>query len=322
MFTVSQSKIKTWRRCHHSYYYKYILMLRRKRKSRPLMRGSVIHDMLEAATNKLDQWKVYKAWVKKNGKLFKEEVEEYGDVAQEVKLLMEAYFDHYKKDKVKPVKNDGRWCEYPFEVPLCKGINLKGRIDGVGKSPDKRDWLIEHKSHKTIPVSEFKYTDVQAGLYTWVAPQLGFPEPDGVMWNYIRAKTPAIPELLKKGDALSKRANIDTMWPVYLAEVKKHGFKPKDYADMKKILEGKESSFFSRIYLPVNKTFISNLMEETIFTAKEIKRRGGKDTTRTVDKHCEWCDYQPLCQAQLLGLDTKFMMKAEYVKEKGNKKHG
>ena len=311
MFSVSQSKIKSWRTCHRKYYYAHVLELMLKKKPRPLMRGSIIHDMIEDKVEKRDPWKRYTKWLKGKKKMFREE-EEYENLPEEITLLMEGYFRHYKKDPYRPVKNDGRFCEYPFEVPLTRDINLKGRIDGYARK-DGLNWLIERKSHKTIPVSEFKFTDIQSGLYTWVAPQIGFKEPDGVLWDYVRAKKPTTPKLLASGNGLSQSAKIDTMWPVYEQAIKDNGFDVKDYKDMKTTLIGAEAKFFSRVTLPISPVFQQNLLEDTITTAKEIRRRAGKDKTRTVDKHCEWCSFNKVCVAGLMGLDTKFILENLYT---------
>ena len=313
MFSVSHSKLKTWRTCHRKAYYKYILKLMRKRKARPLLRGSIIHDMIEDKVEKRDPWLSFEAWKKKHGKMFKEQIEEYGDVEREVQLLMEGYFRHYKRDPITPIRKDGRRCEYPFEVDLCKGITIKGRMDGAGRTKDKRNLLIERKSHKQIPHNEMKFTDIQSGVYGKIMPMIGFPKPDGVLWDYVRAKCPSTPKLLKSGEL--SRASIDTMWPVYEQAIKDNGLKVKDYADMEEALEGKEDDFYSRVLLPINQTYLDNLWEETIITAKEMKRRLGKDNTRCVDKHCSWCEFQPVCQAEMLGLDASFILKAEYTKD-------
>lgn len=314
MFTVSQSKIKTWRRCRRQYYYKYVEKIARKLKNANLLRGSIIHDMLEAHIDGKKPWKIYDQWLKKQKKLFKEEVEEYGDLPLMVKLLMENYFRFYKKDPLKYLKFQGKRSEFEFNIDLCPGINIQGKLDTVAQNKsDDRLWLTEHKTHKQIPISEFKFTDIQSGIYTTIMPRIDMPEPDGVAWNYIRAKCPAVPDLLKSEEGLSKRANIDTMWPVYEAEIKAHGFKMKDYKDMKENLQGKENDFFSRIYLPISKHFQKELLRDTISTAKEMKAKGGKRKERCIDKHCEWCDFKDLCRAELLGLDAKHIRKHNFV---------
>src|SRR5690606_31309652 len=45
---VSNSSIKTWRKCKREYYYKFILKLEKKRAPAPLYKGKIIHELLEA----------------------------------------------------------------------------------------------------------------------------------------------------------------------------------------------------------------------------------------------------------------------------------
>lgn len=310
-FSVSQSKVKTWRACKRKYFYKYIRNLMRKRKAKPLLRGTVVHLMIEAKIEGRDPWEVYHEQMKVYGKLFVEEIEEYGDLPEELRLMMEGYFAYYKKDPLRYIKHDGRKTEWPFEVDLCKGIVFKGRVDTAARTRDKRVWLVEHKSHKQIPVSEFKFTDIQSVSYSWVLPQIGLPEVDGVCWDYIRAKPPAVPDQLKDG-SITRKKSIDTTWAVYAATLKAHGKKLSDYKDMKELLEGKEQDFYRRVFLPLSDTVKATMVDELQVTAKEMRRRGGKYTTRTIDKHCDWCEYSDICRAELVGLDADFIEKTNY----------
>jgi hypothetical protein len=322
-FTVSNSKLKTWRRCRKQFHYKYGLKLKPKTKSTPLVRGSILHDMIEAHIEGKDPWIPFKKAKTDLAKLkiMKEELAYYNELLDEVRRLMVGYLAFYEKDPIRYTSLKGKKAEHYFKVKLTESIWLEGYIDSFGQTKDRLNWLVEHKSHKQIPQGDLKYSDIQGALYVWVCQKIGLPEPDGVIWNYIKAKGPAIPELLKNGE-LSKRANADTIWPVYLESIKKHGLNPKDYKDMKLALENKEQDFFTRKLLPVNKTIVNTLVEDAKKTAREIKRKGNKDQTRNIDKHCEWCDYYNLCQAELRGLDTDFIIKTNFdVRDKNEKEN-
>lgn len=310
MIVISQSRIKCWRECKRRYWYRHVRKLQRKRRPRPLLRGTIIHQMIEAHIQKLDPWKVYRSWMKKYGKVFQEEIELYGDLAAEIKLLMEGYFAFYRRDPMRYLRRKGRKAEFPFELEIASGIVLKGKIDAIGQTRDRRKWLIDTKSHKTLPTSEFKFTDIQSMTYTWVMPRVGLPEPDGVCWDYVRAKTPSTPLLLKDGSM--SRKNIDTTWTVYRHALMDAGLKPTDYKDMREHLQGKEEDFYRRVYLPISKTVQDTVVDEMITTAKEIGRRAGKDTTRTIAKHCEWCEFSDLCRAELTGIDHRHILKVNF----------
>lgn len=318
-FRVSQSKIKMWRRCQYAYNYRYKRNLEKKKLPRPLLRGRVVHEMIEAHIKGDDPWVPWHAMVKKYKKLFQEEQEIYGDLPNELKLLMDGYFKWYSKDPIRYIKliKGGPKVEHKFEVMLDDDIILAGRIDGVGRTKDKRTWLVEHKSHKQIPESGYAYTDIQAALYLWAIQRLTKIEIDGVLWNYIRVKTPAIPQLLQKG-GLSRRNNIDTTWPIYRKAILDEGLKLSDYKDMKAQLIGRESRFYIRSLLPVNKAIISNVVREARITARQIRDTPDDELVRNIDKHCSWCEFRGLCQAQYQGLDDTFILKTEYRKKKAS----
>lgn len=313
--TVSQSKIKTWRRCHRAYHYKYIEGLEPRRKARPLVFGSIVHEMIEADAYGKPWMGVAKKYRKEVGKLFSAEREDYLQIIQDAELLMEEYFEYYSDSNMKFVAIKGKMAEHEFEVQLAKGVNLKGKIDAVMSSKDKRIWLTEHKSHREIPNEQVRFRDLQTIVYRRVLPDLGIKRVDGVLWDYIRSKAPPVPELLKSG-ALSKR-KIDTFISVYEAEIARHKLKRKDYLDILKDLEGNERLFFKRIFMPFNEQLYNEVLEDTVQTAREIEERAGIDKTRNISRDCSWCQFNLLCQTEMTGGDAEFVRKKEFkVEEK------
>src|SRR5690606_5418207 len=122
------SKIKTWRNCRKAYDYKYIQKLTKKYKPMPFLRGDIIHQMLEAYYLDKDPWKPYKKVIKKNEKVLRIHVEEYGDLPGHLKTLMNGYFEYYDGEKLKPIE-----VEKEFRVELTKGIYITGKMDLVAK---------------------------------------------------------------------------------------------------------------------------------------------------------------------------------------------
>jgi CRISPR/Cas system-associated exonuclease Cas4 (RecB family) len=310
---IHQSEAKCWNRCKQQYHYRYDQKIQRKKRPRPLIRGTVIHEMIEEHIEGRDPWKPWRAMKKKYSKLFKEEQEEYGDLPKQLELLMSSYFEWYKQDPLKPIKINGRRSEHAFSVPLMDGIKLEGIIDTIGKSKDGVRWLVDHKTHKQIPEGDIVYSDIQTAVYLWACWKSKI-KIDGIAWNYIKAKTPVIPEVLKSGKGLSKRQNMDTTWRIYKQAILDNGFKVKDYKDMKEILEGNEVKFFRRIYIPADEVLVDNILENFRRIAVEIRDRGPKSITRNIEKHCSWCEYKSLCQAELKGKDVKRVRRMEYEK--------
>lgn len=323
-FKVSQSKIGTFLACRKKFEYRHVQHLKRRLPPNPLVRGRIVHAMIEEQCNGKDPWKAWTAAQKEYGKLFRQEREEYGDIPREIEMLMAGYFDWYKRDPLQYYEVDGRYAEHYFQVPLVDGIILEGTMDSLAHTRDKRFWLVEHKSHKQIPKGDIKYQDIQSVIYTHVMPLVGLPKPDGVLWNYIRMKTPTVPHLLKaKKDqkAEMSKAKIDTTWTVYEAALLDAKLDPKKYADMKKQLEGKEGDFYIRQPLPVNKIIQANVLEEVKAAALEMREQleSDKPGVRTIDNQCGWCEFYELCSAELRGLDSSIIRKQRYIEDKGDR---
>lgn len=315
--TVSHSKIKSWRRCRKQYSYKYIENLEPRRKGRPLVFGSICHEMIEAHANGSDSQLVIKKYTDAAKQLFTAEVDEYMAIVNDANLLMAHYFIYYNKDGLKFLSIKDKSAEHKFEIPLVKGITLNGKIDAVCQTKDKRKWLTEHKTHKEIPSEDIRFRDLQTVIYANALPSLGIKNVDGVMWDYIRSKAPRVPDVLKSGK-LSKAA-IDTLQPVYFQAILDNKLDPKEYQDKLDELRGAEKYFFKRIFMPINAELSKQLLSETVETAKEIQEKGGKDMTRNISRDCSWCSYESLCRAELTGLDADFIRKREFTVRKDEK---
>lgn len=316
-FVVSQSKIKKWRHCRKAWSYRYIDEIEPKKKKKPLLYGSIVHEMIEAKLNGKDAFAPLEKAAKEYGKMMKEELEHYGDIIGEIRSVMTNYFEYWKKDPLKYIKSkkSGNYSEHKFQVQLHDNIYMQGTLDAVAKDKVGRVWLMDHKTTKKIPEDGWRYYDIQSAIYVKFAKALGFPEIDGVVWNYIRKKPPTVPDLLKSGE-LSKRSNIDTTWPVYLQAIKDNKLDPDDYKDMQEQLKGKEANFFFRTYMPINKDVVENIVNEAIMTAHEMDELQDEPTshTRNLGYHCTYCPYFTLCQAELRNLDAKTVRKMDYKK--------
>lgn len=315
---VSNSSIKTWRKCKKEYYYKYILKLERKAAPAPLFKGSLIHEILEERING-------RSWKRRMNKaldefelLFEEEKTMYGDLPTELPIIMNGYDDYYKNDGLTYFELDGKKAEFDIYVPL-DGKPLEeslliytGKIDAIAIDQSKRTWLMDHKSFSALPDENFRFTNQQMLLYAWAMEKMGLPIPAGVIWDYIRTKVPSKPELLKKGGMTKKK--LDTTYKVYYDALIEAGLDPEEYADYLQGLEGRESNFYRRIYLPINKSMIKPVVDDLIETAKEIQYMTGLLHARSLDRHCTYCSFKMVCQSDLQGLDSEFILKSYFKK--------
>lgn len=321
---VSWSKIKTWRRCQAAYAYKYVEGLVPKRRAVQLLRGSIIGECLDVRAEmhpgKDLHWnEVLDRYYKEYRRVIAEDPEQYGSLINDCANIMMRYTRQYEDEKLTywaPPK--GKPYEHRVEVELMPDVTFIGYIDKIPEDERGRFWIMDHKSHKKLPDENDRFVDLQLVFYSWAAPLSGLPKPAGVIWDYVRTKLPAVPEVLKSGE-LSKRKDIDTDEATYRTAIRQNGLREKDYADILAIIREKGTNrFFNRVQLPSpNKDLVRNVVNDARVTASEIMHLGGKARTRHMNMTCKQCQYFALCQAEVRGLDAGFIRETEYtVKER------
>lgn len=297
-----------------AYYYKYGLKLRPKKKGIALRRGSIIHECIEAYDSGRSWRKPYKAFAKQfYEETFKEEIVEMGDIPRMVEELMENYQALYENDGLIYLGN-----ELHFELPLMPGVVIEGYLDALVEDEKGAIWPKETKTYKRNPDYDFLLLNTQSALYTWAVTEMGY-SPKGTLWDIIRAKEPGRPQFLKDGK-ISKRGIDSTPYTVKKA-LREMGQNPEDYEDL--LAKVSYEDYFRRYPVRVNPTVVKGIMDDFKSTAREIMKFGGKLRDRNLGKGCAWCDYKPLCQADLMGLDTEFIQKKQFeVVEKEGRPDG
>lgn len=324
METVSYSEIKLFRKCPKAWNYRYIERLERRRPSRPPFVGSILHDMLDAyvKVGRKGAWKVFKKFKREYAKLFREEQEEFGDVPQLVKAIYKGYWRRWKDSGLVFVDS-----EVEYRVELAKGIELLGYIDKIVLDHQRR-LLLDHKFHKNLPGPEDRFSDIQTVLYFWGwnTTHRRSERVDGIMWDYGRMKAPTVPEVLKSG-ALSKAKKIDTDVYTFRKAIEDNGLSEKPYREFLKSLEGKERTFFERVPLPSPpKHMVLEVVEDARQTSLAIRRakKTGVTPRSMSGFNCRGCEFRTVCEADVRGLDGKFVRKKEYQirKKTREKKYG
>lgn len=326
-FEVSQSRIKSWRRCHAQYDYRYNQKLERKKPKLQLVRGTMIGKCIDLIVEKRTtpkskaDWKTVLAdYEKEYGKYFDEEREYYGDIIGEVRRIVERYEVIYKDDGLVyqpgPVKGSKPY-ELEIRHGLLPGIVFTAHFDKYPMDKHKRYWNMDHKTHRSFPDEKARFSDLQLAFYFWLSPLVGLPKPTGIVWDYIRTKPPAIPEELKNG-GLSQRKNIDTDYDTYMAEIKKKKLSPADYQEILTQLKPEgHFNFYRRIWLPgPSKTMVENIVRDTKITAQEMKSLSKISKARNMTYQCSGCSYFELCQAEVRGVDSDFIRKTQYTEVK------
>lgn len=319
LIELSNSKAKRWASCQRAYKYKYEDKLKPKKHAVALRKGSWVHKVLED----YDSGKDWVATIKElrdteYNKLFEEEKAELGNLPVDVYRMMRGYFQTYKEiDQFHEVIS----VEQDFMIRLeGTKIVLTGKIDKITR--DKRTgkiWVWEHKTMKSAPPTEnFRMTDTQTGMYTWVAemmaPYLNYKKADvgGIIFDYIKTKPPTIPDKLKDGS--TSRRKIDCDWYTYEAVVKAHGNDPADYEDMKVKLS--DNTFFIRHHMAKSKVMVRSILQNMVNTGHQIQALSPLHVVANLGWSCDRprCDYRELCMADLMGHDTASMIKILFEK--------
>jgi RecB family exonuclease len=319
MPAVSYSEVKKFRHCMKAHHYRYTERLARKKKGAPLLRGSILHEMLDSyVQHKIlagytgpDPWAVLEKYEEEYGSLLIEEQEHYGNLIEDCSTIFENYLRYYRKD---PLKYEAS--EEFVATDLAQDLRYIGYIDKVAVDKEGRRWLVDHKFVRTIPSMEDQFHEIQLLIYVWAYRRWNPSKPiDGIMYDYCRTKTPTVPEVLKSGKGLTKRANIDTDYYTYNKAIADNGFDQSEYVDILETLKDKSSTFFQRVKQPApSNQIIESIVEDFRTTALMIQKLKGIAPRSMSNFNCKNCEYRPLCEAEVRGHDTKFILKTEFRK--------
>lgn len=319
-FEVGFSMVKSYRRCPKQYEFKYLRNLQRRKPAPPLIRGTILHEMLNAralrSMRKPSQVpaSILANYQEKYGQLFREEREIYGETfIDDIRRVFENYERLYATDNWKYESTEE---EVITELVGDRGgdisILYKGHLDKRIITKGRR-WIVDHKTHKTIPGEDQRFNDYQILLYLWAHNREAkkADRADGLIWDYLRTKPPTIPQPLVKG-GLSVAQNQDTDYETYVRQLKALRIDPRPYAEFLKSLKERSSTkFFLRVPLPEPSEEMTNsVVDDMVVTA--VQMRDAKSFPRHMSRDCSWCEYYRLCHSELRGLDSEFIEKTEF----------
>lgn len=321
----THSMLKTFRRCPKQAEYKYVHRLKPRLLGKPLRRGTWVHMLLEEFHKGGDWVKVHKKLSAQFDNLFDEEKDFYGDMPAEIFAIMQAYIWHYKFDPWKVLDT-----EFVLETELPDGSLYRCRIDMLIEN-EFGLWLVDHKSHKTLPDHSFRLLDAQSALYIWCALRNRIPV-EGFIWNYLRWKPPGKPKLAYAGTSrqrLSLRES-ETDYPTYVKELKRlkeeAGLRiTKEYIAKADSLrrqryrhgEPQTSPFFRRDTLEKQPAMLKRVALENYHTHKRMHSYDFENrdaVERIVDRGCGFaCSYTDICTVELMGGNTRPLIKQNYT---------
>jgi hypothetical protein len=321
----THSMLKTFRRCPKQAEFKYAMRLKPRVLAKPLRRGTWIHLLLEEFHQGRDWEKLHKQLSRKFDELFDEEKDFYGDLPQEIFAIMQAYIWHYKFDPWKVLET-----EFVLETELPDGSIFRCRVDMLIEN-EFGLWLVDHKSHKSLPDHNFRLLDGQSALYIWCALRNKIPV-EGFIWNYLRWKPPGKPKLAYAGTSRQRLSlrEIETDYPTYVKELqrlkreeglritsaylaKAEALKRQRY----KHGEPQTSPFFRRDTLEKLPGMLRRVALENYHTHKRMHSYDFSNTDsveRVVDRSCGFsCSYTDICTSQLMGGNINTLIKQNYT---------
>ena len=305
VFSISNSKIKTFLRCPKKYEYRYVQGLFPKRKELPLERGTWIHSLLEAHYNGENWEAVHAELTSKFLRLFDEEREHLGDLPGETKRIMKSYLRHWDDSKWKIIA-----VEVEFAARLKKSrLIIKGKIDLVIQD-ELGVWCVEHKTNQKVPRDPPDIPDPQTTLYAYALRSMGL-EGAGTIHNHMRTTPPKQPRVLKRG-GLSKRC--DTDYHTYLKAIRREGLDPADYKDILRKLKNQDKKFFIRFRVPWKKTAVKSMTDDYVIISSQM--RSLKRFPRHISKMCKSdCPFFVLCMTELHGGNSSVIKRKDFRRE-------
>ena len=318
----THSMLKTFRRCPKQAQFKYAMRLKPRLLGSPLKRGKWVHELLEIHHNGQDWRPHHQALSTQFAEMFDEERDFYGDLPTEIAKVMEAYEWHYQYDPWKVIET-----EFQIETEFPDGSIYRGKVDALIENQFGL-WLVDHKSHKSLPDYNFRLLDAQSALYLWAALRNKIPV-KGFIWNYLRWTAPAVPKVVKAGNRLYAKLG-DTDYPTYVKALKRFKREHENFrilpeykqkAEYLKRLqyrpgEPQESPLFRRDVLEKSNDMLRRVALENFHTSKRIHTYDFTNEAaveRVVERSCNFsCSYTDICAAELMGHNIKPLIRQNY----------
>ena len=218
-FHISSTTYVSARSSLRAYWYKHILHLVPKPSdvSTALRTGIWIHACLDSFHKKGDYAAVLDAlcaWAIEHG-ISDEKIEEHKAKTHAIMLGYQNYY--WGQDKWKVIAT-----EEHLEAEIG-GVVVTCTLDMRIMHPQYGHMIVEHKSTGEIPSPSWRTVDPQTAIQLWVASQHKFEEGpiNGVLFNYLLTKEPAVPQVKKDGEFYANAWDRTTTTEAFEKGVKK-----------------------------------------------------------------------------------------------------
>lgn len=168
----------------------------------------------------------------------------------------------------------------------------------------------DYKVRKAYTPEHAEEVNLQQTMYQRLLAYNGIPT-DGTIMFQVKAQPPREPELLASGKGLS-RAAIVTDWETYEATLRKHGFDPADYEDMKPKLDAVEWNRIEYTYRSAEES--RSIWERVVVpAAREIWQSKNLDQRAWNFMACNGCWARTFCLSEVRSEDLSFLLETQYV---------
>ncbi len=341
--SLSFSDINTAQRCLRKFYYRKVRDLQSKHKNPVLQQGTAIHKFLMHGFLNLQ---TAMAWYSGMDDLkeellieaatwaFADEMVDVEDMLAESHQLVNGYFERNPFDGWEILHVEE---EFVIEID---GEEISFTPDLVVRDPQGQVWIVDHKSTSAIPEEGPPFASQQSLLY-FAGVRAFYPEAVGFLFNYIRKKLPTTPRLNKTRNKesglyhVNDLNRIDTTFEILFNFIQTEDpelfSEPNHKRRLAELRDQAERWYFTKRVM-VNDHALAQIVEETSWIVESIKVARIKERyPRTLNEDrgylsCGKCEYEPICRAELLDLNTEVVLmdyeprdeKNPYEKEEAN----
>jgi len=184
MLELSYNNGSTFRSCQKKFYWRYVEHLEPVIKLPSLTLGAVLHDGFDQFYKGMADTDVYHFIGQKfNEEISKQEVSDQEDllVAKYIALGMWLNYPYKKLKEYDSIESEER-----FEVPLCEGVKLVGKVDG--RIAQYGNWWVRELKTSGLSQRQFEgrcQTSAQGTGYVYGLTKMGY-DIKGIMYEYIK----------------------------------------------------------------------------------------------------------------------------------------
>jgi len=294
----SHSALKLFQRCQLKWKYRYIDRLEVKPEDRPkyFERGSELHELLELL-------------YKEDDDLFRAV---YGEASAPNQDVLMRYAEKWTDDDWEVLSVEE---EFHMEIGDHKLVFIPDLIVQIGDDV----WVVDHKTTANIPDEwdPYNMSDFQHLLYIAGVRKL-YPNVRGFLFNYIRTKAPTQPKLIKDGSRISAVRTLDTDYDTLKAFADKTGTLDTETQDKLNILKHAPDRYFQRHYIIAPDSAVDMAVADTHQVLEEMDYKEYNQNISHFPRHvvagfagtmaCSKCEFQPLCNGELLGINTDLVL--------------